>query len=57
MGTMVLFSGCRTADSDLHVEEKIAAIKEGILDRCFLALSRSPRLPKVSFICYIINCF
>ncbi len=47
MGPMVLFSGCRAADSDLHAKEKAAVLKEGILDREFLALSRSPPIPKV----------
>jgi len=47
---MVLFSGCRAAESDLHAEEKAAAVKEGILDRAFLALSRCSPLPKVSSI-------
>jgi len=49
MGPMVLFSGCKTADSDLHAKEKAAAVKEGILDRAFLALSRGAPLPKVSY--------
>ncbi len=48
MGPMILFSGCRAADSDLHVKEKAAVVKEKILDREFLALSRSPPIPKVS---------
>lgn len=53
MGPMVLFSGCRAEDSDLHAEEKAAAVKEGVLDHVFLALSRSPPIPKVTFSIFI----
>lgn len=49
MGPMLLFTGYRSADSDLHATEKAAAVEAGVLDYAFLALSRSPPLPKVHF--------
>ncbi|XP_002021672.2 nitric oxide synthase [Drosophila persimilis] len=43
---MWLFFGCRNRDVDLYAEEKERLVKEQILDRVFLALSREPTIPK-----------
>ena len=55
MGPMLLFSGCRAADSDLHVEEKAAAVKEEILNRSFLALSRTVVLRFLKLVTFLIS--
>lgn len=47
MGPMILFTGYRTPDHDLHALEKASLVKAGILDKAFLALSRYPPTPKV----------
>ncbi|XP_067622883.1 nitric oxide synthase-like [Eurosta solidaginis] len=41
-----LFFGCRTREMDLYAEEKRSLVREQILDRVFLALSREPEIPK-----------
>ncbi|XP_045033891.1 nitric oxide synthase-like protein [Daphnia magna] len=46
MGPMLLFTGYRSPDCDLFVEEKSAMVASGILDYAFLALSRHPPVPK-----------
>ena len=52
MGPMLLFTGYRTPDHDLHAQEKASMVKAGILDQAFLALSRYPPTPKVNT-CFI----
>lgn len=47
MGPMLLFTGYRSPDCDLFVEEKSAMVASGILDYAFLALSRHPPVRKV----------
>ena len=47
MGPMLLFTGYRSPDCDLFVEEKSAMVAKGILDYAFLALSRHSAVPKV----------
>lgn len=42
-----LFFGCRTRNLDLYYEEKESLLKQGILDKTFLALSRENNVPKV----------
>lgn len=44
---MSLFFGCRLRNLDLYQEEKESMLKEGILSKVFLALSREPSIPKV----------
>ncbi|KAJ8975786.1 hypothetical protein NQ317_005168 [Molorchus minor] len=46
LGKMWLFFGCRTKDMDLYKDEKAEMLKDGVLDRVFLALSREPDIPK-----------
>lgn len=50
MGPMLLFTGYRSPDCDLFVEEKSAMVASGILDYAFLALSRHPTVPKVAYV-------
>lgn len=47
-----LFFGCRTKSLDLYSDEKREMFENGILNRVFLALSREPGMPKVSFSSY-----
>lgn len=47
-GPVWLFFGCRTNNMDLYREEKQQALKEGVLSKVFLALSREKNIPKVS---------
>ena len=47
MGPMLLFTGYRSPDCDLFVEEKSAMVASGILDYAFLALSRHQPVRKV----------
>jgi hypothetical protein len=44
---MLLFTGYRSPDCDLFVEEKSTMVSSGILDYAFLALSRHPPVRKV----------
>lgn len=44
---MLLFTGYRSPDCDLFVEEKSTMVASGILDYAFLALSRHPPVRKV----------
>lgn len=44
---MLLFTGYRSPDCDLFVEEKSNMVASGILDYAFLALSRHPPVCKV----------
>lgn len=46
-GPVWLFFGCRTKTMDLYREEKENALKEGVLSKVFLALSREKNVPKV----------
>ncbi|XP_046390490.1 nitric oxide synthase-like protein isoform X2 [Ischnura elegans] len=46
LGKTWLFFGCRQREMDLYREEKAEMLKEGILSRVFLALSREPTIPK-----------
>ncbi|KAG8222258.1 hypothetical protein J437_LFUL001456 [Ladona fulva] len=46
LGKMWLFFGCRQRELDLYQEEKERMVKEGVLSRVFLALSREPSIPK-----------
>lgn len=43
-----LFFGCRNRNVDLYGDEKQQLVKEGVLDRVFMALSRERNIPKVS---------
>ncbi|KAL1140194.1 hypothetical protein AAG570_000126, partial [Ranatra chinensis] len=45
-GKMSLFFGCRLNSLDLYQEEKEAMVREGVLCKVFLALSREPTIPK-----------
>lgn len=47
MGSMILFTGCRTKDSDLYVKEKTEMVKTGVLNYNFVALSRDPVISRV----------
>lgn len=47
-GPVWLFFGCRTKTMDLYREEKEQAVKEGVLSKVFLALSREKSILKVS---------
>nr|XP_032513721.1 nitric oxide synthase-like protein [Danaus plexippus plexippus] len=47
-GPVWLFFGCRTKTMDLYREEKENALKEGVLSKVFLALSREKNVPKVN---------
>jgi hypothetical protein len=47
-GKMWLFFGCRQRALDLYREEKATMLKEGVLDKVYLALSREPTIPKVT---------
>lgn len=49
-GPVWLFFGCRTKTMDLYREEKEQALKEGVLSKVFLALSREKNILKVSLI-------
>lgn len=53
MGPMLLFTGYRSPDCDLFVEEKSAMVTSGILDYAFLALSRHSSVPKVCLTCQV----
>lgn len=46
-GPVWLFFGCRTRTMDLYREEKEQALREGVLSKVFLALSREKDIPKV----------
>ncbi|XP_059050101.1 nitric oxide synthase-like protein [Achroia grisella] len=46
-GPVWLFFGCRTKTMDLYREEKEQALKEGILSKVFLALSREKNIAKM----------
>lgn len=46
-GPVWLFFGCRTKTMDLYREEKEHALKDGVLSKVFLALSREKNIPKV----------
>ncbi|KAI8435227.1 hypothetical protein MSG28_003583 [Choristoneura fumiferana] len=46
-GPVWLFFGCRTKTMDLYREEKEQALKEKVLSRVFLALSREKNIPKM----------
>ncbi|XP_075969286.1 nitric oxide synthase isoform X2 [Anticarsia gemmatalis] len=46
-GPVWLFFGCRTKNMDLYREEKKQAMKEGVLSKVFLALSREKNVPKM----------
>ncbi|CAB3251854.1 unnamed protein product [Arctia plantaginis] len=46
-GPVWLFFGCRTKNMDLYNEEKEQALKEGVLSKVFLALSRENNVPKM----------
>ncbi|XP_013182279.1 PREDICTED: nitric oxide synthase-like protein [Papilio xuthus] len=46
-GPVWLFFGCRTKTMDLYREEKEQALKEGVLSKVFLALSREKNVPKM----------
>ncbi|CAH2074437.1 unnamed protein product, partial [Iphiclides podalirius] len=46
-GPVWLFFGCRTKTMDLYREEKEQALKEGVLSKVFLALSREKNIPKM----------
>lgn len=48
-GPVWLFFGCRTKTMDLYREEKEQALKDGVLSKVFLALSREKNVPKVRF--------
>ncbi|XP_067008227.1 nitric oxide synthase, salivary gland [Anabrus simplex] len=45
-GKMWLFFGCRSNALDLYRDEKATMVKEKVLDKVFLALSREPNIPK-----------
>lgn len=47
-GPVWLFFGCRTKTMDLYREEKEQALKDGVLSKVFLALSREKNIPKVT---------
>ncbi|KAJ8872955.1 hypothetical protein PR048_026571 [Dryococelus australis] len=47
MGSMWLFFGCREKSLNLYRVEKEVALREGVLDKTFLALSRQQSLPKM----------
>ncbi|VVC89726.1 unnamed protein product [Leptidea sinapis] len=46
-GPVWLFFGCRTRTMDLYREEKQQALKDGVLSKVFLALSREKDVPKM----------
>ncbi|XP_047505160.1 nitric oxide synthase-like protein isoform X1 [Pieris napi] len=46
-GAVWLFFGCRTKTMDLYREEKEQAVKDGVLSKVFLALSREKNIPKM----------
>ncbi|XP_072944115.1 nitric oxide synthase-like protein isoform X1 [Epargyreus clarus] len=46
-GPVWLFFGCRTKTMDLYREEKEQALKEGVLTKVYLALSREKNFPKI----------
>ncbi|XP_026330054.1 nitric oxide synthase-like protein [Hyposmocoma kahamanoa] len=46
-GPVWLFFGCRTKTMDLYREEKEQALKDGVLSKVFLALSREKNIPKM----------
>lgn len=48
VGKMWLFFGSRQRELDLYRDEKAQMLKEKVLDRVFLALSREPNVPKVA---------
>lgn len=45
-GGIWLFFGCRTRSLDLYKTEKSEMVKNGVLERTFLALSRDSEIPK-----------
>ncbi|XP_045491293.1 nitric oxide synthase-like protein [Colias croceus] len=46
-GPVWLFFGCRTRTMDLYREEKEQALRDGVLSKVFLALSREKNIPKM----------
>lgn len=50
VGKMWLFFGCRQKEMDLYRKEKAEMVDKEVLDKVFLALSREPNTPKVSWI-------
>lgn len=46
-GPVWLFFGCRTKSMNLYREEKEQAVKDGVLSKVFLALSREKNIPKM----------
>nr|XP_018899118.1 PREDICTED: nitric oxide synthase, salivary gland isoform X3 [Bemisia tabaci] len=46
IGTIWLFFGCRTKNLELYTKEKENMLKENVLGKVFLSLSREPSLPK-----------
>lgn len=46
MGRTMLFFGCQYKSMDLYKTDKIEMIKEGVLNKTYLALSREPSIPK-----------
>lgn len=54
-GPVWLFFGCRTNNMDLYREEKKQAVKDGVLSKVFLALSREKNIPKVRNIVIIMT--
>jgi len=49
MGRVMLFFGCQYKSMDLYKTDKTKMIDEGVLDKTYLALSREPSVPKVSW--------
>lgn len=47
MGRTMLFFGCQYKSMDLYKTDKMEMIKEGVLNKTYLALSREPSIPKV----------
>ena len=61
MGPMILFTGCRTKDSDLYLKEKREMVRTGVLNHNFLALSRdpaavTPRVTALLFMHFLLCC-
>jgi len=48
MGRTMLFFGCQYKSMDLYKADKMEMIKEGVLDKTYLALSREQSITKVS---------
>ncbi|XP_063359614.1 nitric oxide synthase-like protein isoform X1 [Cydia amplana] len=47
IGPVWLFFGCRTRTMDLYREEKEQALRDNVLTKVFLALSREKKIPKM----------